>query len=96
VVSANDGRKGLELYRKSQFDLAITDIIMPEKDGMQVIQEIRASAPRVRIIAISGGGRRVGSTDCLRIALHLGASDTLQKPIDPDQPVENVGRLLKD
>jgi len=94
VICANDGRRGVDLFRKTRVDLVVTDIIMPEKEGIQTIQEIRAMRPRARIIAMSGGGR-VGSTDFLSVAKKLGADDTLAKPFDPEELIEKVDRLLK-
>src|ERR1700675_1108730 len=78
VICANDGRKGVDLFRKSVLDLAVNDLIRAEKEGMQTISEIRAINPRARIIAMAGGGR-VGSTDFLSVASKLGANDTIAK-----------------
>jgi CheY-like chemotaxis protein len=89
VVSAEDGRRGLTVYRSEKPDLVITDIIMPEKEGIETIRDIRGLSPDAKIIAISGGGR-IGSTDFLKIARQLGASDVLAKPLDPDHFVSVV------
>jgi CheY-like chemotaxis protein len=62
VVSAEDGRRGLSVFRSEKPDLVITDIIMPEKEGIETIRDIRGEAPDTKIIAISGGGR-MGNTD---------------------------------
>jgi DNA-binding response OmpR family regulator len=94
VICASDGRKGVDLFRKSVFDLVVTDIIMPEKEGIQTISEIRAINPRARIIAMSGGGR-VGSTDFLSVASKLGANDTIAKPFDPEDLIAKVDKLMK-
>jgi CheY-like chemotaxis protein len=79
VVEADNGRRGLETYRKQPSDVVVTDIIMPDKEGIETIRDIRALDPNVRIVAISGGGRNQNS-EFLRIAAKLGASATLAKP----------------
>ena len=57
VDIALNGREGMELFKKSMPDLLITDIIMPEKEGLETIFELRSKYPKLKIIAISGGGR---------------------------------------
>src|SRR5215472_16324961 len=69
VASAQDGKCGLASFRREPPDLVITDIIMPEKEGIQTITEMRGERPDAKIIAISGGGR-IGNTDFLKIARH--------------------------
>jgi DNA-binding NtrC family response regulator len=93
VVSAEDGKRGMAAFRSEHPDLIITDIIMPEQEGIQTITEIRGVQPNAKIIAISGGGR-IGNTDFLKIARHLGAFDAIAKPFDPDDLLSRVGRCL--
>jgi DNA-binding response OmpR family regulator len=93
VIIAQDGRKGMEIFRKSRFDLVITDIIMPEKDGIEVIAEMRSQRPDVKILAVSGGGR-IGNTDFLQIAGKLGANAVIAKPFDPDEFAAKVESCL--
>ena len=93
VTSAEDGKRGLVSFRREPPDLVITDIIMPEKEGIQTITEMRGERPNAKIIAISGGGR-IGNTDFLRIARHLGAMDVIAKPFDPDDLLSRVERCL--
>jgi DNA-binding NtrC family response regulator len=93
VLSAEDGKRGMAAFRSERPDLVITDIIMPEQEGIQTITEIRAVKPDAKIIAISGGGR-IGNTDFLKIARHLGAFDAIAKPFDPDDLLTRVGRCL--
>ena len=93
VVSAADGQRGVTSFRSEKPDLVITDIIMPEKEGIQTITEIRRERPDAKVIAISGGGR-IGNTDFLKIARHLGAFDAIAKPFDPDDLLTRVGRCL--
>jgi two-component system chemotaxis response regulator CheY len=93
VLSAEDGKRGMAAFRSERPDLVITDIIMPEQEGIQTITEIRAVKPDAKIIAISGGGR-IGNTDFLKIARHLGAFDAIAKPFDPDDLLSRVGCCL--
>lgn len=79
VVEAANGRIALGLYVPGHFDLVITDLIMPEKEGIETIIELRKLNPKVKIIAMSGGGR-VTSVDYLQIARQIGAKKILAKP----------------
>jgi len=93
VVSAEDGQRGMRLFRSEKPDLVITDIIMPEKEGIQTIAEIRRERPDAKVIAVSGGGR-IGNTDFLKIARQLGATDVIAKPVDPDDFAARIERCL--
>lgn len=84
VLEAENGRTGLEAFRKNSLDAVITDIIMPNKEGIETIRDIRALNPDIRIVAISGGGR-TKNLDFLRIAGKLGANATLAKPFQRQQ-----------
>jgi CheY-like chemotaxis protein len=90
VVSANDGLQGMDVFRKEQPDLVISDIIMPHQEGIGTIRQILAERPGTKIIAISGGGR-IGNTDFLQIARKMGATDVLPKPFDP---YDLLGRII--
>jgi DNA-binding NtrC family response regulator len=93
VVSAEDGLRGMIVFRSEQPDLVITDILMPEQEGIQTIAEMRKEKPDAKIIAISGGGR-VGNGDFLGMARALGAMDTISKPFDPDTMLLIVAECL--
>lgn len=80
VVTASNGIEGLERFTKDRFDLVITDIIMPDQEGLGMIMEMRRSVPATKIIAMSGGGR-CGNLEFLTMAGELGAMATLKKPI---------------
>jgi CheY-like chemotaxis protein len=84
VVSAEDGLRGMAAFHKEQPDLVITDIIMPEQEGIQTIAEILTTKPEAKIIAISGSAR-IANTDFLRMAQALGAMAALPKPFDSDE-----------
>jgi two-component system, chemotaxis family, chemotaxis protein CheY len=93
VISAGDGLQGVAAFRKEQPDLVVTDIIMPEQEGIETIRQILADRPGTKIIAISGGGR-IGNTDFLQIARKVGASEVLPKPFDPDDLLQLVSNCL--
>jgi two-component system, chemotaxis family, chemotaxis protein CheY len=93
IATAEDGMRGMAMFRSEQPDLVITDIIMPEQEGIQTINEMRKAKPDAKIIAISGGGR-IGNTDFLKIARVLGAMDVISKPFDPDELLAIVENCL--
>jgi len=79
VKTASDGKSALQLQSSKPFDIVITDIIMPEKEGLETISELRRDYPRVKIIAISGGGRYQAES-YLELATQIGADRVLVKP----------------
>jgi len=94
IVLAPDGQVGVLEYGRSAFDLVITDILMPEQEGIETIVALRKANPDVKILAISGGGR-AGNQDYLLIAEKFGANASLQKPFDPDDLVARVEALCR-
>jgi YesN/AraC family two-component response regulator len=94
VVMAENGGDGITLLQTENPELVITDIIMPDKEGIETIQEIRRLHPDMKIIAISGGAR-LGNMDYLSMALKLGASEALAKPFDPSELIEAISRCLR-
>ncbi len=93
VEIAINGREGMKLFEKEIPDLLITDIIMPEKEGLETIVELRKSHPALKIIAISGGGR-VDREGYLPSAKLLGADLVFHKPLVQKEFVEAVSNLL--
>lgn len=89
VTAAAGGAEALKLSGKGPFDLVITDLIMPEGEGIETIIALRRQAPTTKIIAMSGGGRNSGK-DYLVIARFLGAQRTLDKPFSKDELLEAV------
>jgi len=85
VMCASTGRIASQLLKKQHFDLVITDVLMPDVDGLELILELKHSQPSVRILAISGGGRHMQATDCLKLAKNLGAHALLLKPFNREQ-----------
>ena len=93
IATAEDGVRGMALFRSEQPDLVITDIIMPEQEGIQTITEMRKARPDAKIIAISGSGR-FGDADFLKMARSLGAMDIVSKPFDQDELLTIVKNCL--
>jgi DNA-binding response OmpR family regulator len=91
VHQANDGRNGIELFHRVHPGLVITDIVMPDMEGIEMIRELHQEAPEIPILAISGGGPEV----YLRAATGLGATAALAKPFGAAELLSVVERLLK-
>jgi YesN/AraC family two-component response regulator len=91
--TAEDGLRGMAMFRSEQPDLVITDIIMPEQEGIQTIAAMRKARPDAKIIAISGSGS-LGNTDFLKMARSLGAMDIVSKPFDADELLTIVKNCL--
>lgn len=81
VAVAENGTAGLAALRAGAVDLVITDIIMPEMEGLETVMAVRQEFPAIKLIAMSGGGRR-GNYDYLSAAAKLGAAKVLQKPFN--------------
>ena len=94
VVEASDGVAGIKIYRQNPVDLIITDLIMPNKDGIGMIIDLKKEFPDVKIIAMSGGG--LNKPDgYLKGAKKLGATCTLTKPIDREEMLQAVKETLR-
>ena len=93
VTAAKDGSEGLNAFAAGSPDLVLVDIIMPDKDGIEIIREMRQTRPATKIIAMTGGGR-LSNLDFLKMARAFGAVETLAKPIDPDDLVARVRACL--
>jgi len=94
VITASDGKEGMKLFSKATVDLVITDIVMPEKEGIEIIRELRKGYPGTPVIAISGGGRN-SSESYLNVAKLLGAVAILQKPVEKEKLLTAVKKALK-
>ncbi|MFT5365554.1 MAG: CheY-like chemotaxis protein [Candidatus Latescibacterota bacterium] len=95
IRESTTGAEGLSLARDQVPDLLITDIFMPEKDGLEVIQELHLATPTLKILAITGGGA-TGGLDFLAQAKAFGAKITLRKPFLREELLEAVGLALSD
>jgi DNA-binding response OmpR family regulator len=89
----DSGEAGIELAAASDFDLVITDIVMPGTEGLETIKQIRRHKPGIKILAVSGGGSSKG--DYLHYAERLGANAALAKPFEPVEFLEVVAALIK-
>jgi DNA-binding response OmpR family regulator len=90
VEVARNGQLALERLQQAPADVVVTDLFMPDQDGIETILELRKRFPEVRIVAMSGWTSSEGS-DYLRVAREIGALETLKKPFDPQQ----LSRLLR-
>ncbi|MEJ2055785.1 MAG: response regulator [Calditrichaceae bacterium] len=95
VIEAADGKEGLEVIKTiNNIDLLITDLIMPEKEGIEVIREVKKICPEIKILAISGGGRG-DAKNYLTIAKAMGAHQTLKKPFIKKELIEKVTEMVE-
>lgn len=94
VMTAQDGREGLQRFQQDSFDVVITDVLMPEMDGIEVIMQLLNEDPKVKIIAISGGGR-IPSHEYLHVAKELGAIKKLFKPVNNTVLLDAVRELCE-
>ena len=94
VTVASNGKEGMQYWEKDHFDLVITDLLMPEKEGLETIRDLRKKSPLTRIIAVSGGFRDSG-IDVLKLARNFGASRTFGKPVSLPDFLHSVRELLE-
>jgi len=94
VDTARDGEEGTAFLEAGAYDLLITDLIMPNKEGIELIMECHRNMPDLPIIAVSGGGRH-GNIDVLQAAEKLGARTTLHKPFSQNSLLEAVEICLR-
>ncbi|MFZ1057324.1 MAG: response regulator [Opitutaceae bacterium] len=94
VVCAPNGSEACRLLREGEFDLVITDVIMPGRDGLELIIQLKREHSPVRILAMSGGGRYTRGTDCLNLARNLGAHAVVMKPFDVKQLLAGIDVAL--
>lgn len=92
VLSAESGKNGLRLLQHQEVDLILVDVLMPDMDGLEVIQLLRKTRPASKIIAISGGS---GEWNYLHAAKSLGADDTLKKPLNLQELLEAIATQLR-
>lgn len=95
IIEASSGKEGLSKLDEAPtpFDLVITDILMPDSDGIELINGLRERKSNVKILAISGGGSRVSQDDALKIAGIL-ADAIMKKPLERDDILKKVDELL--
>lgn len=93
VFDAPNGKAAIAICRTEKIDLIITDLLMPEKDGIETIVELRRDYPGIRIIAVSGGGS-TGRLDLLPAAQQLGAITTFRKPFSRPELIASIESIL--
>jgi len=93
VIVATNGKEGLNATNANHFDVVITDIFMPEEDGIEIIMKMKKNDPGMKIIAISGGGY-FDPAGSLKTAELLGAKYTINKPFDMQDLLSKVNSLL--
>ena len=93
VIEAGDGREAMAAFQAQPVDLVVTDLIMPEMEGVETIRALRKLSPVLPIIAITGGGRGAPAS-YLTLAQRFGASKMIAKPFEPDILCKAVASLL--
>ena len=93
IAEAENGREGVAMQTASNFDLILTDIIMPEKEGVETVIELKRDFPDVKIIAMSGGGR-TRNLDFLKLAQQFGADRIIAKPFAEEELLDAINGCL--
>jgi DNA-binding response OmpR family regulator len=94
IIEASNGKEAISRFKAAVTDLVITDIIMPDEDGLKVIMKLREIKPEIKIIAISGGGK-AGPGNYLNLAKALGADEIFSKPFSVNVLLSKIDSLLK-
>ncbi len=95
IVSAEDGEQAFQQFQKHPIDLVITDLLMPNKEGLELIQELRSIRPELKIIAYSGGGQ-MKPDNYLDFAKGMGADRVFSKPIPIKELTAAVADLISE
>jgi CheY-like chemotaxis protein len=93
VTVVHDGKHAIEHMEREAYDLLVTDIVMPDLGGLDVLRALRKSAPGAKVIAMSGGGRG-SSEQYLELAAAFGAIATLAKPFELEELTDAVAKAL--
>lgn len=93
VLEADNGKEALINFKPGVTDLVVTDLLMPEEDGLKVIMQMREMKPEIKVIAISGGGK-AGPGSYLDMAKTLGADSVFSKPFSVNDLVTRIEELL--
>jgi DNA-binding response OmpR family regulator len=94
VMDASNGKEAISKFKPSLTDLVITDLIMPDEDGLKVIMKLKEIKPEIKIIAISGGGKG-GPGNYLNLARALGADFVLSKPFSIKELISKIEHLIE-
>jgi CheY-like chemotaxis protein len=93
VIDARDGADAIALFKRMPVDLVLTDLVMPGKEGLETIRELRRRDPELKIIAMSGG-ERTDASDNLKMALLFGATSVFSKPFSLEELGRGVAEVL--
>ena len=93
VLLAEDGKKGIRKLQSNKIDIVITDIFMPNKEGLETIREIKSDYHGINIVAISGGGQ-IGLKNCFDWAIQFGADKTLAKPFSNQELLRTINEFV--
>ena len=94
AVCVAGAREAKAAMARQTFDLVITDVLMPDGDGLDLITQLRRVQPATRVLAISGGGRFMETNDCLKWARGLGANAAVMKPFTREQLLAGIAEAL--
>lgn len=94
IVTAENGVEAIEIVKSSNLDLVITDLVMPEKNGIDLIMEMKNLNKNLKVLAMSGGGGINGRFDYLPVAQLLGAENVLRKPFKREELCDAVSKIL--
>lgn len=95
VETTQDGDHGLHLLEDGRFDLVLTDILMPQRDGIEILRQVKQRWPALPVIAVSGGGW-LAAEDLLAMAERLGADRVMQKPVRREDLLNAVDAVLRE
>jgi two-component system, chemotaxis family, chemotaxis protein CheY len=95
VTCASGGKEAGHLLREKEYDLVITDMLMPDGDGVEVLTTLKKTQPRARVLAISGGGTYLRAHDVLNVARGFGANGVLTKPFNRTQLLAAVKQAME-
>jgi len=94
VLEAGDGKEAILHFKPAITDMVITDLLMPDEDGLKVIMKIKEIKPDIKIIAISGGGK-AGPGNYLNVARALGADEVFPKPFSLNELISKIESILE-
>ncbi len=92
VISAVNGIEGLKIIQKEKVDIVVSDLIMPEKEGIETIKEIKSSNPEIKIVAMSGS---IYKDTFLKAAKGIGAHEIVHKPFRNDEIIEAIENVYQ-
>jgi DNA-binding NtrC family response regulator len=94
TVTTCDSRAAMREFGACNPDIVLTEMVMPERDGIEVLREIKGAVPQTKVIAMSGGGASLSTEFVLHVARRLGADGTVSKPVDASRLLEAIEMVL--